>query len=131
MSKSNSKSVRYHFTAPASDVQIAEWAEKQHSFSTSLRIVIKDFIARHGMTDASCMAMSLDNSDMNTVHHETQNTAEKQVAVSEAVKAEVSEPVKAKEQTATAEEAKTKEPAANNEQGITKTASAMLDELMM
>lgn len=61
MGKNSSKSVRYHFSAPESDTQLAEWVETQHSFSVSLRVVIKDFIARHGMIDATCLAMSFDD----------------------------------------------------------------------
>lgn len=51
------KTVRYHFTAPASDTQIAEWVANQHNFSVSMRMVLKDYIARHGMTDASCLPL--------------------------------------------------------------------------
>lgn len=85
MRKSNTKSVRYHFSAPVSDTQIPEWIEKQHNFSTSIRIVLKDFIARHGMIDASCLGLSFDNADMTS--SETRTTVQQPAA------APVSEPV--------------------------------------
>lgn len=55
------KTIRYHFSAPASDVQIAEWIEAQHNFSSSIRLVIKDYIAKHGMIDATCLPMMTDD----------------------------------------------------------------------
>jgi len=50
---------RYTFTAPSDDKQIAEWINRQHSFSTSIRIVIKDYISKYGMIDISCLPMAL------------------------------------------------------------------------
>lgn len=53
------KTTRYHFSAPASDQQIAEWAAAQHSFSTSIRMLIKDCIAKYGMEDVTCRSMMI------------------------------------------------------------------------
>lgn len=52
------KSIRYHFTVPGADAQFAEWAKLQYNFSTSVRVAIKEYIARHGMTDAGCELIS-------------------------------------------------------------------------
>lgn len=52
-------SIRYHFSAPESDKQIAEWVDLQHNFSTSMRILIKDYIAKYGMRDISCLPLSI------------------------------------------------------------------------
>lgn len=54
-----SKTTRYHFSAPSSDQQIAEWAAAQHSFSTSIRMLIKDCIAKYGMEDVTCRSMMI------------------------------------------------------------------------
>lgn len=61
MVKISDKSVRYCFTAPISDVQLAEWIEIQHNLSMSIRLVIKDYIAKHGMADATCLPMMTDD----------------------------------------------------------------------
>lgn len=53
-----SKSTRYHFTVPEADTEVNEWAKLQYSFSTSVRVAIKEYIARHGMTDAGCDLIS-------------------------------------------------------------------------
>lgn len=52
-------SVRYHFSAPESDTQIAEWVALQHNFSTSMRILIKDYIAKYGMQDIACLPLTI------------------------------------------------------------------------
>lgn len=131
MNKINSKTARYNFTAPTSDTQLAEWIEKQHSFSVSIRIVIKDFIARHGMTDASCLALSFDNTDM--AHTSAPVFApvaepETEPVHVQAVQEPVSEPVAAKpaESVQPAAEVPKKEETTNN----TSMASSMLDDLM-
>lgn len=151
MSKSNSKSVRYHFTVPLSDVQIAEWVEKQHNFSTSLRIVIKDFIAKHGMTDASCMAMSFDCPGSSNDCRETTLTSEtvQELLTEQADKPAVSESavntvtesanetvtddmtlktVVENEQPTAAAEVNNADTTPN--EGLSKAAQAMFDEMM-
>ena len=55
----STKSVRYCFTVPTTDTQIAEWAALQYNLSTSMRLIIKDYIAKHGMVDASCQPMMM------------------------------------------------------------------------
>lgn len=62
MAKTGS-SVRYHFSAPESDTQIAEWVKLQHNFSTSMRILIKDYIAKYGMRDISCLPLAIDDAE--------------------------------------------------------------------
>lgn len=61
MAKAGAKSVRYVFSVPKSDVQIPEWIENQYNLSTSIRILIKDYVARYGMTDASCLPIMTDD----------------------------------------------------------------------
>lgn len=136
MSKNNTKSVRYHFTAPVSDTQLAEWAEKQHNFSVSVRIVLKDFIARHGMIDASCLALSFDNKD--TVLSEVHTAVQQPVAepspepvttpVAETVTEKVPETIAEPEP----EPVKQEEQAEKKEETTTASsmASSMLDDLM-
>ena len=131
MNKINSKTARYNFTAPTSDTQLAEWIEKQHSFSVSIRIVIKDFIARHGMTDASCLALSFDDTDMaHTSAPISVPAAEPETTPvhAQAVQAPVPEPAATKpaEPVQPAAEVPKKEETTNN----TSMASSMLDDLM-
>lgn len=139
MRKSNTKSVRYHFSAPVSDTQIPEWIEKQHNFSTSIRIVLKDFIARHGMIDASCLGLSFDNADMTSSESRTtvqQPAAEPVIAPAVTAPAPVAVPVAEAVPEKVPETITQPEPvkqAETKEETMTTTssmASSMLDDLM-
>ncbi len=80
MNKKDSKSIRYHFSAPAADTQISEWAEHQHNLSISIRLVLKDFIARHGLIDVSCLPiMPLTNDCPPTISKTSVDTAQNSV----------------------------------------------------
>lgn len=73
------KSIRYHFSAPPGDTQIAEWVALQDNFSMSMRMVIKDYIAKHGMVDASCQPMMMtDNAPVVTMPHTNVEVVDKQ-----------------------------------------------------
>ena len=66
----SAKTARYTFTVPTTDTQIVEWAALQHSLSVSMRLIIKDYIAKHGMVDASCQPMMMtDDVPVVTVPH--------------------------------------------------------------
>ena len=46
-------SMRLQFTVPKCDTTVFKWIEAQNSLSESVRTVIKDYVSRHGMTDAA------------------------------------------------------------------------------
>ncbi|MGN0639346.1 MAG: hypothetical protein ACI4JT_00180 [Oscillospiraceae bacterium] len=46
-------SKRLQVTVPICDTTVIEWLDKQESASESVRTVIKDYVVRHGMTDAA------------------------------------------------------------------------------
>lgn len=50
---------RLQVTIPYSDTMVIEWLDKQESASESVRMVIKDYVVRHGMTDAACQPMMI------------------------------------------------------------------------
>ena len=45
---------RYRFTVPLADESVLEWCENQANLSFSLRMLVREYIAKHGMTDATC-----------------------------------------------------------------------------
>lgn len=45
---------RYRFTVPLADESVLEWCENQANLSFSLRTLVREYIAKHGMTDATC-----------------------------------------------------------------------------
>lgn len=61
MVRLSDKTARYSFTAPLADKQIIDWIQTQQNLSLSLRLVIKDYIARHGVSDIMCMPMMIDD----------------------------------------------------------------------
>lgn len=52
-------SKRLQVTIPICDTTVIEWLDKQESASESVRTVIKDYVVRHGMTDAACQPMMI------------------------------------------------------------------------
>ena len=44
---------RLQVTVPKCDTTVFKWTEAQDSASESIRTVIKDYVSRHGMTDAA------------------------------------------------------------------------------
>ena len=50
---------RLQVTIPICDTTVIEWLDKQESASESVRTVIKDYVVRHGMTDAACQPMMI------------------------------------------------------------------------
>lgn len=136
MTKKDSKTVRYHFTAPAADTQIAEWAKHQHSLSISIRLVLKDFIARHGLIDVSCLPiMPLTNDCPQTVESVPENITQEEVSkpVAESVVTETkAEPTVSNAAPVAAPVTATPAPVSAPETESTNTkASSMLDDLMM
>lgn len=89
----STNSKRLQLTIPYSDKTVIDWTEKQNSVSVSVRAVIKDYVARHGMTDAACQSMMIvDNSreiasnDVETLayeHNDSTDTAVENVFKSE------------------------------------------------
>lgn len=116
------RSIRYHFTAPASDTQIAEWVNNQHNFSTSMRIVIKDYIARHGMTDASCLPLSfsVEPIENNSIEEPMVATTKKEVSN------EVAEPVDTPEQVVAKANPQTEKPAVKEKDNAADMLADML-----
>lgn len=49
----STKSMRLQVTVPKCDTTVFKWIEAQNSASESIRTVIKDYVSRHGMTDAA------------------------------------------------------------------------------
>lgn len=62
-SKNRTIARRFTFTIPPSDVQLIEWVETQYSVSASIRALIKDYIAKHGVTDTACGPITTVKSD--------------------------------------------------------------------
>ena len=54
-------SSQYRFSCPDNDIQVLDWLDEQRNVSASIRFVIKDFIARHGMADAMCLPFIADD----------------------------------------------------------------------
>ncbi len=48
-------SSRYRFSVPAGDAAVLDWIKNQDNLSYSLRLVIRDYIQRHGYGDATCL----------------------------------------------------------------------------
>ena len=92
MTKSKSNTQRYHFSVPISDIQVHEWIRCQNNYSMSLRIVIKDYIAKHGMIDSSCLPMSInDKAVEETIRRMESEQAVKPKAVEKVIRQEPAE----------------------------------------
>ncbi len=46
---------RYRFSVPNADESVNQWIDAQGNLSHSLRELIKDYIRKYGITDATCM----------------------------------------------------------------------------
>lgn len=51
-------STRFAFSVPKGDTQILKWIEAQYNLSSSIRMLIKDYIARNGIDDVSCRSLT-------------------------------------------------------------------------
>lgn len=56
------KSTRVAFTVPPFDAQVHDWVKNQQNTSLSMRLLIKDHIARYGMGDITALPMMIDES---------------------------------------------------------------------
>ena len=89
----STKSVRLQVTVPKCDATVFEWVGVQNSISESIRTVIKDYVARHGMTDAACQPMMImdnipetDSRDVESLvseYNDLTDTAVEEVYISE------------------------------------------------
>lgn len=61
--KQSDSPIRHQFTVPVGDAMVNDWIALQNSSSDSLRTVIKDYIARHGMTDATFQPLSINDNN--------------------------------------------------------------------
>lgn len=53
--------LRFRFSSPSSDKIVNGWVSAQRNLSSSLRIVIKEYVARHGFSDVTCLPVSTDD----------------------------------------------------------------------
>lgn len=53
-----SAELRKRFTIPPQDESVLEWVNEQISLSASLRLVIREWIERHGYGDATCLPVA-------------------------------------------------------------------------
>lgn len=51
-------STRFAFSVPKGDTQIINWIDAQYNLSSSIRMLIKDYIARNGIDDVSCRSLA-------------------------------------------------------------------------
>lgn len=68
-------SMRLQFTVPKCDTTVFKWIEAQNSLSESVRTVIKDYVARHGITDATCQSMMFMNNIPETASYDVETLA--------------------------------------------------------
>lgn len=55
MSRANNVSFdRFRFSVPKADVSVLSWIESQANLSSSIRTLIRNRIAEHGMSDVTC-----------------------------------------------------------------------------
>ena len=54
MADKSAGTARYRISVPVSDTSVLEWISHQYNLSYSIRTIIKDFIQRNGMVDATC-----------------------------------------------------------------------------
>lgn len=58
MATQEPQSHRMRFTVPAADVSVVEWVNTQDNLSVSLRMLVREFIERHGMIDPTCIPVT-------------------------------------------------------------------------
>lgn len=47
---------RHHVIVPVEDTVVEDWIKKQNNFSGSLRVLIKQYVLKYGVTDILCSA---------------------------------------------------------------------------
>ena len=71
----STKSMRLQVTVPKWDAIVFEWVGVQKSISESIRAVIKDYVARRGMTDAACQPMMIMDNIPETASYDVETLA--------------------------------------------------------
>lgn len=54
--KNISLSTTVRFNVPNADAEVFAWIDSQYNLANSMRALIKDFVARHGYADSTCVA---------------------------------------------------------------------------
>lgn len=57
-SNKSEKPLRYRVTVPLKDADVINWMAEQSSVSFSIRLLIRAFIAKYGISDVTCVPVS-------------------------------------------------------------------------
>ena len=128
MAANDSKLNRYHFSVSPADNQLNTWVNAQHNLSASIRMVLKNYISRYGMLDATTLPAQFDDESVAKFHNisvtQTDYQAEPQI---EDVQTEIVEPMVEEVIPETSTPTKTAQESTTN---TSNTAAAMLADML-